>query len=72
MGLSIHSRGNPGPGDGPGDGHRHGPVSTTRDGVLFVNGGEGYPSFVVPGTIAWLTGEDGVPSVEIVEIAPAE
>ena len=53
-------------------GHLHEPVNTTHEGVLFVNGGQSYPSFLVPATVAWLTVEDGVPSVEIVEVAPAE
>ncbi|HJM76517.1 MAG TPA: metallophosphoesterase family protein [Dehalococcoidia bacterium] len=53
-------------------GHLHVPVIATYEGVLFVNGGQGYPSFLVPGTVAWLTIEDGVASAEIVEFAPAE
>ena len=44
----------------------------TVEGVLFVNGGQGYSSFLVAGTVAWITVEDGVASAEIVEFAPAE
>ncbi|MEE8337178.1 MAG: metallophosphoesterase family protein [Dehalococcoidia bacterium] len=53
-------------------GHLHEPVNETVGGVLFVNGGQAYPSFLVPATVAWLTVEDGLASAEIVEIAPAE
>ncbi len=53
-------------------GHLHEPVNEVVDGVLFLNGGQPYPSFLVPATVAWLVIEDGVPRGEIVEIAPAE
>jgi putative phosphoesterase len=46
-------------------GHLHITVNEVRDGVLYLNGGQGYASFLVPGTIAWLTIEDGRPRGEI-------
>ena len=52
-------------------GHLHVPTLDLRDGVLFLNGGQPYPSFMVRATVAWLTIEDGEPRGEIVEIAPA-
>jgi uncharacterized protein len=51
-------------------GHLHYPINTIIDGVLYLNGGQGYPSFLVPCNVAWLTIEDGMPRGEIVEIAP--
>ncbi len=53
-------------------GHLHEPVNESHDGVLFLNGGQSYPSFLVPATMAWLVIEDGVARGEIVEVAPAE
>jgi putative phosphoesterase len=53
-------------------GHLHETVNETRKGVLFLNGGQAYPSFLVRATVAWLIIEDGVPRGEIEEIAPAE
>ncbi|MDP6605989.1 MAG: metallophosphoesterase family protein, partial [Dehalococcoidia bacterium] len=53
-------------------GHLHEPLIETAGGVLFVNGGQAYPSFLVPATVVWLTIERGVASAEIVEVAPAE
>ncbi len=58
-------------------GHLHEPVNeshATDDGaeVLFLNGGQPYPSFLVRATMAWLVIEDGVARGEIVEVAPAE
>ena len=53
-------------------GHLHIPLVDTVEGVLFVNGGQGYSSFLVPGTVAWITIEDGVASAEIVEFDPAK
>lgn len=50
-------------------GHLHETVNETIDGVLFLNGGQAYPSFLVRATIAWLIIEDGVPRGEIEEIA---
>jgi len=52
-------------------GHTHYPIHETIDGVLYLNGGQGYASFLVPCNVAWLTIEDGVCSAEIVEIEPA-
>ena len=53
-------------------GHLHLPLNETRNGVLFMNGGQAYPSFLVPATVAWLVIEDGVPRGEIEEVAPAQ
>ena len=53
-------------------GHLHMPLNETHEGVLFVNGGQAYPSFLVPATVAWLVIEDGVPRGEIEEVAPAQ
>ena len=53
-------------------GHLHEPVNESHDGVLFLNGGQAYPSFLVRATMAWLVIEDGVARGEIVEVAPAE
>ena len=62
-------------GDTPPDvicfGHLHQPVNERRGSVLYLSGGQPYPSFHVAATIAWLTIEDGVPRAEIVEVAPA-
>lgn len=52
-------------------GHLHETVNERHDGVLFINGGQAYPSFLVPATVAWLIIEDGVPRGEIEEVAPA-
>ncbi|MBM4411708.1 MAG: metallophosphoesterase family protein [Chloroflexi bacterium] len=35
-------------------GHIHVPLDLKRDGVHYINGGQGYPSFRVPGTIGWI------------------
>ena len=51
-------------------GHLHATVCEVRDGVLYLNGGQPYPQFLVATTIAWLTITDGVPSGEIEMIAP--
>lgn len=53
-------------------GHLHEPIDETREGVYFLNGGQGYASFLVPCTIAWLTIEDGEFRGEIEVVAPAE
>ena len=53
-------------------GHLHEPVNETHEGVLFLNGGQSYPSFLVPATVAWLTIEDGVARGEIEQVAPAQ
>lgn len=52
-------------------GHLHVPVNESRDGVLYVNPGQAYSSFMVPATIAVLTLDDGDVSVEIREVVPA-
>lgn len=53
-------------------GHFHVPLDELVDGVRFVNGGQGYPSFLVPGTLAWLRISGAELSVEIEEFAPAD
>ena len=58
----------PGPVDAILFGHLHETVNERRDGVLFVNPGQGYPSFMVPATIAIVTVEGAI-SAEIREIA---
>ena len=51
-------------------GHLHQVVNEVRNGVLFVNPGQGYSSFMVAATIAELTIENGAISVEIRVIEP--
>ena len=46
-------------------GHLHETLNEVRDGVLFVNPGQGYSSFTVPATIAVLTVDKGHMSAEI-------
>jgi putative phosphoesterase len=57
-------------------GHFHVPLDETHEGVRYVNGGQGYPSFLVPGTVAWIEIEAGTDrpriDVTIEEFAPAE
>ncbi len=53
-------------------GHLHETVDETVDGVRFVNGGQGYPSFLVPGTVAWLRIAGSDLTVEFEQFAPAE
>ena len=53
-------------------GHLHEMVDETVDSVRFVNGGQGYPSFLVPGTVAWLHVTGATVEVEFEEFAPAE
>jgi hypothetical protein len=53
-------------------GHFHVPLDDQVDGVRYVNGGQGYPSFLVPGTVAWLRVTGSQLTVEIEEFAPAE
>jgi hypothetical protein len=51
-------------------GHIHTPLNEDVDGVRFVNGGQGYPSFRVPGTVAIIeTAADGTFTVHIEEFA---
>ncbi len=49
-------------------GHFHETINEVRDGVLFLNPGQAYKSFMVPCTIATLTIEDGRMTPEIVVI----
>ena len=60
----------PGPVDVIIFGHLHDTVNERRDGVLFVNPGQGYSSFMVPATIAVLTVNDGEVSAEIRVVKP--
>ncbi len=53
-------------------GHIHVPRSEVWDGIHFVNGGQGYPSFMVPGTYAVIeTAPDRTFRVSLEEFAPA-
>ena len=52
-------------------GHLHEPVNEVVDGVLFVNGGRSYASFLVPATMAWLIVEDDPPRRDRVGAAGA-
>ena len=49
-------------------GHLHETINETRDGVLFLNPGQAYKSFMVPATMAILTVCEGRMSAEIVVI----
>ena len=49
-------------------GHLHETINETRDGILFLNPGQAYKSFMVPATIATLTVSNGKMSAEIVVI----
>lgn len=51
-------------------GHFHETVNEVRDGVLFLNPGQGYVSFMVAATIAVLTIENGNMTAEIRTIEP--
>ena len=51
-------------------GHLHEAINETRDGVLYLNPGQGYSSFMVPATIAILTIDGGEFSAELRQIAP--
>ena len=53
-------------------GHFHVPLDEVVDGVRFVNAGQGYPSFLVPGTLAWIRVSGSEVTVEIEEFAPAD
>jgi putative phosphoesterase len=46
-------------------GHLHETINEISDGVLFLNPGQAYSSFMVPATIATLTLEDGGMRAEI-------
>ena len=52
-------------------GHIHEPLNETINGVLYLNPGQGYPSFMVAATIAVLTVENGSFTAEIKTIVPA-
>ena len=49
-------------------GHLHETINETRDGVLFLNPGQAYKSFMVPATIATLTVSEGNMTAEIVVV----
>ena len=52
-------------------GHIHVPLDVKRDGMHYINGGQGYPSFRVPGTIAWIeTTPGGLFTTRIETFAP--
>ena len=52
-------------------GHIHVPLCQEAHGLLFLNGGQGYPSFRVPGTVAWIeTAPDGTFKAWTEEFAP--
>lgn len=53
-------------------GHTHVPMNADVGGIRFVNGGQGYPSFTVPGTVAFIdTSAGGHFEVRIHEFAAA-
>ena len=52
-------------------GHTHEPLNELRNGVHFLNPGQGYPSFMVAATIAVLTVDNGGFHAEIETIVPA-
>lgn len=52
-------------------GHIHEPLDATLQGMRFINPGQGYASFMVPGTYALIEVEDGQMRTEIIEFAPA-
>ena len=51
-------------------GHFHETVNEVRDGVLFLNPGQAYKSFMVPATMAMLTIDEGRLTPEIVTVEP--
>ena len=53
-------------------GHLHEPLDAHVNGMHFINPGQGYPSFMVPGTYALLEIEGGRLRSEIIEFAAAE
>jgi predicted phosphodiesterase len=53
-------------------GHFHETMDVEIDGIRFVNAGQGYPSFLVPGTLAWLRISGSELTVEIEEFAPPD
>jgi len=50
-------------------GHLHETVNDRREGVLFLNGGQPYPQFLTPATVAWLTIESGVARGDLEQVA---
>ena len=52
-------------------GHFHVPINEARDGVLYVNPGQGYASFMVPCTIARLSVQNGEITARIETVVPA-
>ena len=52
-------------------GHTHEPMNEVRNGILYLNPGQGYSSFMVACTIAVLTVDNGRLSAEIKTIVPA-
>jgi hypothetical protein len=51
-------------------GHLHETINETRGGILYVNPGQGYASFMVPATISVVTVDNGIISAEIRVIEP--
>lgn len=51
-------------------GHLHETINEVKNGVLYLNPGQGYSSFMVPATIAILTVDNGNMSAEIKVIEP--
>ncbi|MQG66071.1 MAG: metallophosphoesterase family protein [SAR202 cluster bacterium] len=49
-------------------GHTHEPLIQNISGTLFVNPGQGYKSFMVDGTMAVITIDNGVADAEIIVI----
>ena len=49
-------------------GHLHETINETRDGVLFLNPGQAYKSFMVPSTMAMLIVSEGSMTAEIVTV----
>ena len=52
-------------------GHFHVPMDETHGGMRFVNPGQGYASFLVPGTVAWIEIDGDTFEVEIEEFETA-
>lgn len=52
-------------------GHLHETMDVDAEGMRFINAGQGYPSFHVPGTIGWLYISKSEITVEIEEFAQA-
>ena len=52
-------------------GHTHEPMNETRNGILYINPGQGYPSFMTACAIAIITVDGGSVSAETQTIVPA-